>query len=88
MRQAIFATPYKAKVYVAESYMAPPHSTEDADTIRPPSPPTPHNHATTKGRAGGDTIPPPGGAGPLGLHTTPFLFGRGPSSLRSYMASW
>ena len=74
--------PYKAQMYVAESYMAPPHPTEEADTIRPHHPP----HTTTTGGAGGIPYHPPGGGELLGLQNTPSPWGwGGSSSLQSYI---
>ena len=73
---------YKAQEYVAESYVAPPHPTEEADTIRPHHPP----HTTTTGGAGGIPYHPPGGGELLGLQNTPSPWGwGGSSSLQSYI---
>ena len=59
--------PYEVQVYVARSFVAPHHPTEEADITCPHHPP----HTATGG-AGGDTIPPRGGgAAWLTDHTVP-----------------
>ena len=73
---------YKAQVYVAASYVAPPHPTEEVDTRHQHHPP----HTTTTGGAGGIPYHPPGGGELLGLQNTPSPWGwGGSSSLQSYI---